>query len=204
MSAVPVCALRDAPTRLTLLGEERNFPSLGAASSSLPSPLSDALSDALADDAWIIRHAAAARWRDIATTASRSPLSVVVLGTSPAAGCGALDPLRQCDPSRSWARLLVDCLLGNRSLATPIVHYKNAVDMGHFALCASSYLTPPGDRVGDAPLLVVVEATNLWELGSAHNALSALRRAAPYAAIMVGERTSCARTHVCHRFSQRF
>jgi hypothetical protein len=179
----PVCAPRMAPTHLSLLGEERQFSALNADSSSLPSALADALAGTLDDDAWVIRHAPARRWRNVAAAASASTLSMVVLGTSPAAGCGALDPLRQCDPSRSWTRLLVDCMLTNRSIA-PIVHYKNAVDMGYFALCASSYLPPHANSA--ANLVIVLEATNLWDVGSAHVALSALRRAAPHAVIVVG------------------
>ena len=59
-----------------------------------------------------LRHASCSSWTRAraAVATKRSPLSIVVLGGSVTAGCGAAYPLKTCDSLSSWTRQLHDQL----------------------------------------------------------------------------------------------
>ena len=124
---------------------------------------------------------------------------VVVIGTSPTAGCGACDgynagPLENstlrkdacqaivgnrtssCVVSHSWASQLAHGLSELGWLAHVDVWFKNAVGPGYFTRCTSQFV-PANTRV------VLLEiATNVWG-GSPSELVQAIKRAAPLAAI---------------------
>ena len=106
----------------------------------LPAALSRLLTPAMLREASSV--GAARQWE--AAGAAAQP-TIVVLGTSPTAGCGALDDGRatedqgMCLPARSWAGQMLEELVAacHGGPDPPRVHifYKNAVSASYFERC---------------------------------------------------------------------
>ena len=114
--------------------------------------------------AGIVRSASCSSWaRARASAIERRPLSIVVLGGSVTAGCGAAQPLQRCDALSSWSRLLHDQLvtgLGGQDERVQMAAWgKNAIRAEYFTHCTSA-------KVPASAHIVLLELQpNLWMSG---------------------------------------
>ena len=133
-----------------------------------------------------------AAWRQVRADAAQSKVfRVVVLGSSPTAGCGAIghgpNP-NLCSLTHSWARRMHDALSramsGAGTWALPVetrIYAKNAVSADFFARCTRE-MVPAGTH-----LVLLETGTNLWSTDTPTNAcvleatVGAVSRAAPLA-----------------------
>ena len=125
-----------------------------------------------------------------AVATKRSPLSIVVLGGSVTAGCGAAYPLKTCDSLSSWTRQLHDklaAMLGGSQHVELDVWGKNAIRCTYFTQCTSHKVPTTADVV------LLDLQPNLWFAGqtacprcaqSLTELVQYVRRAAPRAAIL--------------------
>ena len=195
---------------LSILGTEHRLPRFGdhasaAASLNLTTVATIASLAAAADQSheW---HGTAHQWRRTLQRAlNAGALRILVLGISPTAGCRAgVDATtvacngnckarsNTCDVTASWSRHLHD-LLGSffsgagsalwRGLGvTSSVHFKNAVDLSHFARCTSGFL----EGMAEPHVIFLEGSAILGPHGTAHEeALAALRQAAPNARLVI-------------------
>ena len=111
-----------------------------------------------------VRSASCSSWaRARASAIERRPLSIVVLGGSVTAGCGAAQPLQRCDVLSSWSRLLHDQLVaglgGQDEQVQMAVWGKNAIRTEYFTHCTSA-------KVPASAHIVLLELQpNLWMSG---------------------------------------
>lgn len=126
-----------------------------------------------------------ARWKEV--NSRTGPLSVVILGTSPSSGCGAVetstrlrngtDP-KACDPSYGWARQLYDNMRGTLGGRVEVsIWFKNAVGASYFAQCASL-------RVPASTGIILLEVgCSVWS-ADLRELVRSLRAQAPAAAVV--------------------
>ena len=111
-----------------------------------------------------VRSASCSSWaRARASAIERRPLSIVVLGGSVTAGCGAAQPLQRCDVLSSWSRFLHDQLVaglgGQDEQVQMAVWGKNAIRTEYFTHCTSA-------KVPASAHIVLLELQpNLWMSG---------------------------------------
>ena len=189
----------DNATRLSILGSEHIFSVFGehseaATSMRLATATAAAAAAAAAEASHELFSVTQKGWRrTLHSVLQDRTLRILVLGTSPTAGCNGAPKTcghhcNKCDVSASWGRHLHDILstffarasgsLGGIRVMTSI-HFKNAVDLSFFARCTSAFLA----GLPAEPHVVLLEgAANLGGDKMAHDeALAALRRTAPNA-----------------------
>ena len=198
-------------TRLRILGSEHVLPpfalrerAAAAHSLNLLKTVDSVAAAAEHSHEW---HATERQWRRTLQRALQArELRILILGTSPTAGCRAGVDARTvacsrkleackirsniCDVAASWSRHFHDSLrafIDDHSVwhglqVTMSVHFKNAVDLAHFARCTLGFL-----QGFPEPHVVLLEgAANLGPHGTAHaEALAALRRAVPNARFVI-------------------
>lgn len=189
----------DNATRLSILGSEHIFSVFGehseaATSMRLATATAAAAAAAAAEASHELFGGMQKGWRrTLNSVLQERSLRILVLGTSPTAGCNGAPKTcghhcNKCDVSASWGRHLHDILstffarasgsLGGIRVMTSI-HFKNAVDLSFFARCTSAFLA----GLPAEPHVVLLEgAANLGGDKMAHDeALAALRRTVPNA-----------------------
>ena len=189
----------DNATRLSILGSEHIFSVFGehseaATSMRLATATAATAAAAAAEASHELFSGTQKGWRrTLNSVLQERTLRILVLGTSPTAGCNGAPKTcghhcNKCDVSASWGRHLHDILrtffarasgsLGGIRVMTSI-HFKNAVDLSFFAKCTSAFLA----GLPAEPHVVLLEgAANLGGDKMAHDeALAALRRTVPNA-----------------------
>lgn len=188
----------DHATRLSILGSEYIFSVFGehseaATSMRLATATASAAASAAEASHELFSGSQKGWRRTLNSVLQERTLRILVLGTSPTAGCNGAPKTcghhcNKCDVSASWGRHLHDILstffarasgsLGGIRVMTSI-HFKNAVDLSFFARCTSAFLA----GLPAEPHVVLLEgAANLGGDKMAHDeALAALRRTVPNA-----------------------
>ena len=189
---LPEAAALTDPTHLTWSGHLQTFAPLAL----LQVPGAATLTSLKLDQSEIWKASNGAGWaRAAADARAGRRLKVVVLGTSPTAGCGSAEDvlseeyspgqqhnrsvghLKLCDPTRSWGRHLRDFLVRLLGTSAPDVEIspKSAAAANYFGRCTSSRV-PKDTHIVLLEVLTNVFGSDLAQL------LRAVRHAAPSAA----------------------